>query len=62
MKDKWINCREYAPIENKLVLVYSPDEPMDKYGIAFLSDGEWLDNNDYPYSPTHWIYLPAPPK
>ena len=55
---KWIKSSEKMPNRNTEVIVWFPQ-------VNCVTTYEYLhieDINILPYFPTHWMYLPKPPK
>jgi hypothetical protein len=59
----WREVRLETPPDNKLVLCYCPDEPINKIVVAAWDQDHncFVDNDDYSYGPTHWAYIPDLP-
>ena len=56
----WICVNDQLPVSSQDVLAYSPEEGCFR---AWYDDDIWLTHeSSNKAQPTHWMYLPSPPK
>lgn len=60
----WISVKDNPPEEDKMVLTLNPDQPIMIFVVAsrFEETEMFIDYDEYPFYPTHWMPIPEAPK